>query len=670
MIKRKHQPVIHLYQKDFEFGTYRITQPGKYILQEDIVFHPNPEDDFMPTPAQKDQYPSSPGPYNLGFFAAITIETSNVDLDLNNHTIQQSVEFYLRQRFFNTISLSSSPFIPTQGPGKFGPTIQSAKHSRIYNGTLGLTSHSGIHGNGNIEISIKDITIENFEVGGITLNGAQNISISNTTIYRSLGTQLKVPFNGRFSSSVFLLRALQQAIRLGLHNNSIQYGQYKETTLTLHGWLKNIIDLSIRHVIDQGLEHAFTEDKLAVSPILAESYYYFGNPSGKPDGSAVYGILFNRIGIAVNEFGACSPDCEKDSNVSKSIQINNVAISHLVLEPREVVGLHNSSKPGKFQTDFSGSLILISSGSWFEHNNVYQPDTTFIQKNRRYPCDKILLSQVHLFEMAQETGQKSIKGVAHIESDVLDWVHSGNTIYKGTGSTRNTDIMAHVMKGIVGIRLDSVYQIQIDRVSIGDLINTGPPGISYDTGSHPNLEGYLDGETSRTHHAHDLHLGHSKSSDVDRGYTANFVRGISSIYVYNARMKNIGVSRLTSRYGTVCGVDVMRYNKTHLYSKINIDQLSSGPFISDSIVPFKKSSCVRLPNITPRTVGLLIRMNNTNIELQHISVNSIQSTDLSESIVMESPCQLNSLNMPNQSQPKSLQYQINSSGNIEDRNFT
>ena len=669
-MKRRPPTFISLRQSDFDHGTYRITQPGTYVLQEDIVFHPNPEHNFMPTADQKSKYPSSPGPYNLGFFAAITIETNHVNLDLNNHTIQQSVEFYLRQRFFNIISLSSSPFIPTQGPGKFGPTIQSAKNSRIYNGTLGLTSHSGIHGNGSRDISISNLTIENFEVGGITLNGAEKVSISNTTIYRSLGTHLKVPVNGRFSSSIFLLRALQTSIQLGYGNQTIQCGKHKETTSSLYSWLKKLIDTTVDHIIDTGLETIFTRDRFAVNNILKESYYYFGNPSGNPDGSAVYGILFNRIGVAINEFGACTPNCENEKNISKSIQIKNVSISNLVLEPREVVGLHNSSKPGKFQVDFSGSFILISSGSWFEHNNGYQPDTTFVQQNRTYPYDKILLTQVHLFEMAQETNQKAIQGVAHIEDPVLEWVHSGNTIFRGTGSTRNTDIMGHVMKGLVGIRLDSVYQIDLDTVSVGDLVNSGPLGICLEEGSHPNLEGYLDGETTRSNQIHDLHLGHPKSTDLDLGYTANFVRGISSIHVLNARMKNIGISRLTSRHGSVCGIDVMRYNKTHLYSKINIDQLSSGPFSHDNIVPYKNQSMYRLPNVPPRTIGLLVRMNNQTIELQHISVYSIQSTNLSESIVMEAPCQLNSLSLANQSKPTPLAYEINQAGNVENRNFS
>ena len=44
---------VYLKQSDFNFGTYRIKTPGRYILQENIVFHPNSDNNFKPTDYQK-----------------------------------------------------------------------------------------------------------------------------------------------------------------------------------------------------------------------------------------------------------------------------------------------------------------------------------------------------------------------------------------------------------------------------------------------------------------------------------------------------------------------------------------------------------------------------------------------------------------------------------------
>jgi hypothetical protein len=675
MIKQRQLPTIHLTQKHFDYGTYRITQPGRYILQEDIVFHPNPEDGFAPTLKQNKEYPQAPGPYNLGFFAAITIETDHVELDLNHHTIQQSVEFYCRQRFFNIISLSSSPFIPTQGPGKFGPTIQSAKQCKIHNGTLGLSSHSGIHGNGAYQIIVENVTIQHFEVGGITLNGSQKVTLKDITIYQSLGTTLKVPFNGRFASAVFLIRAFQRAVAMGYGSEKVHTGPYVETVQSLLGWLKGLVDIAIRQVVDLGLQESFTPERFALTPRLAEAYYYFGNPHGKPDGSAVYGVLFNRIGIAVNEFGACSPDCEDAKNQSREILCQNVSISKLTLEPREVVGLPNSQKPGKFQVDFSGSLILISSGSWFQHQNNYQPETSFINENRPYAYDKILLSQVALFTLARDRSIKSLKGVAHLEKPVLDWVRQGDKPFRGKGTYRNTDIMAHVMKGAIGIRLDSVVQINLENVSVGDISNTGPLGICHDTGYGQELAGYLDGQSTSNQSrsgkpAHELNLGHPKSSDVELGYTGNNVRGISFIRVFHLRCRAVDVSRLVSTNGCVYGLDVMRYNKTHLYRQVSVSHLLAGNFNEDMTVPYQRPNCYRLPNTIQRCIGFLARMENSDIEIQQVSAQSLTSTERPEAVVLESACQVSRMTMPSQGKPIQLPYEINNSGQVQQRNIS
>ena len=78
--------IITLKQSHFTNVTVRITKPGIYVLLENINFEPNPNNDFMPTGQQiaSGQYPvGKDGAYHLGFFAAITIETTGVILELN-----------------------------------------------------------------------------------------------------------------------------------------------------------------------------------------------------------------------------------------------------------------------------------------------------------------------------------------------------------------------------------------------------------------------------------------------------------------------------------------------------------------------------------------------------------------------------------------------------------
>ena len=183
-----------LNNNNFKDGTYRIREPGYYKLSENIRFSPNENlyssskstdkynllDNFKPTKNQTN-YPIPP--YQFGFFAAITVETSNVIIDLNNFTIEQNKMHYINQRFFSLIELNETPFIKNQRPSNFGE-INYNNYIYIKNGKLGLTSHHGIHGNGNKNILIEDLDISNFEVAGIALNGCENCIINKIFITR------------------------------------------------------------------------------------------------------------------------------------------------------------------------------------------------------------------------------------------------------------------------------------------------------------------------------------------------------------------------------------------------------------------------------------------------------------------------------------------------------
>lgn len=124
---RRRRQAIYLSQKDFIHGTLRITEPGLYIITEDIVFNFNaPSEEeiadelfspntidihdlyWFPTTEQSvnfasdSKYPgtySFHGAYSLGFFAGITIETHGVVLDLNGCKLSMHYTFYLQQRY-------------------------------------------------------------------------------------------------------------------------------------------------------------------------------------------------------------------------------------------------------------------------------------------------------------------------------------------------------------------------------------------------------------------------------------------------------------------------------------------------------------------------------------------------------------------------------------------
>ena len=126
------------------------------------------------------------GAYALGFFAAITVEANDVTIDLCGNEMVFGFEFYLQQRFAAIIEIANQPFLPEQGPADWGSDFVLVDNVVIRNGTLGLTSHHGIHSNGATNVVIEDLVIRDFEVCGVQLNGFENVTLQNLDIGPSL----------------------------------------------------------------------------------------------------------------------------------------------------------------------------------------------------------------------------------------------------------------------------------------------------------------------------------------------------------------------------------------------------------------------------------------------------------------------------------------------------
>ena len=194
---------------DVAEGTLIIDTPGVYSLCEDITFNPNPPLDTV-SPADAFNPIKYGGLYDensfgLGFFAAIAITADDVTLFLNGHTLEQSKGHALMQRFYANIELNSSPFIPKTGPAQFvgeGDEFRAPSNIQILGpGTLGRSSHHGIHGNNNKNVQISNITFQDFEVAAVSINNVDGLVISENEIVQN---RHDVPVSGIFSGAHFI----------------------------------------------------------------------------------------------------------------------------------------------------------------------------------------------------------------------------------------------------------------------------------------------------------------------------------------------------------------------------------------------------------------------------------------------------------------------------------
>ena len=412
-------PKIGIKQSNFAQGTYRITKPGYYILNENIEFNPLHQ---FPLKSQSDLYPTGKhGAYHLGFFAAITIETSGVVLDLNGYSITHSERHSLLQRFFSIIELANSPFIPKQGPHKFTDAINSASHCLIMNGSLLNSSHHGIHGNLNKDIVMHDLDIHDFEVAGIALNGAKNAVICNSSM---IGKNHDIHVLSSFSQVRFSTRALEN--------------------------LKDVDNSAYRNA-DRELQKAYGEI-LNGKPQTT----FFKNETGQYDGN-MYGIVLHVAGVVINDF----LKERKPEHINDNITVFNVTIDDIETHPVEIASLPLSVQKNEDDIPaYGGKQMVGVFGDVFD-----------IEKNmdseRKYNPN--VLSEIQLYLAEKHSGHGSV----NIEQYVIDWSKNSSSLPANQKFLPTGDSMGHIMKGNIGLFISGGKNIRLDTVNIDNVRTNG-----------------------------------------------------------------------------------------------------------------------------------------------------------------------------------------------------
>ena len=431
----------------FANGTFRITRPGTYTLTENIFFNPNRYDNHKPRPDQMNAYPHANG-YVLGFFAAITVETTNVVIDLNGFSIQLHNRFNLRQRFCSLIELANTPFIPKQGPANFGSSIISANNVVIKNGTLGQVSHHGIHGNGCKNVLIENIEFKNFEVAAVAINGGVNITVNDC---RVLHVNRNINVLSTYSHAKFGLPKL------------IAINKQSEEELFLHTHYGEISLLKIQEDLENAISkfESYTEMNFPVSDSI------FHNKSGLYDGN-VYGMVFNSIGIVIGDF---KPLRDNKTIGNINICIKNTSIENIVSDATEVASLYDkldtntvSGYGGAFGGPAGDVFDFLSN---IDEHGFYKG--TIIGNLQMAICNY---------------GVGSTRGTGNIPDTLCkDWIFRRKNIMDYVSIDKNDDIiklyainrdkdsMNHSMKGNIGLFISQGDKVVIDNVRISNVEN-------------------------------------------------------------------------------------------------------------------------------------------------------------------------------------------------------
>jgi hypothetical protein len=537
----KKKPIIgarvELSQSDFNHGTVRLKLSAHYVLKENIIFEPNPnDDDWMPTEKQtsggsKAEYPTFPfGGYHLGFFAAITIEGENIFLDLNSKILRQSKVFDLQQRFYANIELASTPFIPNQGPANFGDHVKSANNCLIANGVLGLSSHHGIHGNNMKNIIIQNLNIIEFEVAGIALNGGENCIIRNVNICNMAS---HIPVLSTYSAARFIRSFLKKIIK-------------EHPSAGLDFAEGNKTGTEILTALETEMKEVLTAVRYNKS---IRDNSIFKNKTGLYDGGG-YGIVLNSKGVVVNGFA----NSREGAIGNERIIVHDVKINNLKTGQGEIIGL---SKEGLCPKDICLGSAYGGKEQVGPVGSVFQIDVVSTEEGK-YVGNVISNAKLFVAKFSEHSG------TVNITKPIIEWALSGkstlHTIMKDNEYyfLSGGDSMGHFMKGLIGFFISAGKNIISFNMEIKNIKNMGLPGKESGDVILPLMTVYNGAAT----------------------------RGLAVVGSEDIFLKNISIDNIISEHGNSCGLDLINECKNiRARDNIKINDIESASIINSGKSP-------------------------------------------------------------------------------------
>ena len=494
----------------------------------------------------------------------IAIEADNVTLDLNGHTLQQSEEHALQQRFFSIIETAEAPFIAGQGPHNFvngkGP-IEAADNLVIKNGTIGLSSHHGIHGNGNQNVKIENVHFVDYEVGAVALNGVNGLEIKNSTAKN----RIDVPILGTFSNAKFIQPYIDYLADYARRNSHVDLKLELPTGDLSIFDIQTALRTSINNVFEDVIEDGLGTIDRTEHP---DEWHLFHNPKGVVDGNS-YSYLVGAIGVQVNGF----PVASELTDPSTDVYLKNVHVlrQHSFVSEVPALGL-DPDGDGNYAPaiDPIGAAFMLMNDPNGKANTLMDADGDGSYLNDPYKGNVLANAQL-IVAKAAEVGyfDRSFLDISRLSigPEIVEWAESGAPLSHlrpsyDEGWIYNTDTMVHVQKGTIPFKIDGLEGAELKNVSAKNVRSYGLPGST------------AGGDYDKGFGAQTL-----------PGYNGTAVRGFTFAGSKDVVVKNAKVDDLISDYGPVYGYQVLTDSEGIEIYNAKVGNLSAGAAISDGVAP-------------------------------------------------------------------------------------
>lgn len=550
-----------------------ITNPGCYYLKEDI------EVDFG---AVYDMTGDGKieSPLHHGFPYAIRILGKDVRIDLNKKTIKMSASYFRLQPFMSIFDLGQFPF-----PGARGgyPAIKkSANNVFIHDGTIGRTSHFGIHGNQNDGLVIRDVKLQHFGVAGIMFNTVKHVSVEHVVVDNA-------GHKANTKVSYGLILEMYRKVQLFKSKGSA----CADGNTAIKNYAKAEMDKMLKD-----------EDFLKALKNPGEGHT--ARSDGADAQGNIYGIYFSA---QMNVLKIASTQRPYDNlGDSSDIRIMDVQVKNIAKGSAE-------GKSVWFGDAQNNINEVIQPPDWNGHLHDYDAvcddDDKFKEQSL---ASKISVWRMVFTECFVPNKSWKDQGMDGQYEDFRDQVLANlanrkNGFKAGTkcrkvenaaGGIRplsGFDIAGHKSKPLIGIRIDQVSNILISHVTVEGLHNKGPRGKRTIIGENAYLATPPVWQSS----AHTTFL-----------YRGNWAYGITLSGCNKANVEHTVVRNLKSDKGSVVGVAAIGENR----------YLDIHNVIAEELI-IKEDQSARVPNMVPIAIPFYQEFSTSTLAISNISPNYV-----------------------------------------------
>ena len=334
--------------------------------------------------------------------------------------------------------------------------------------------------------------------------------------------------------------------------------------------------------VTKGKTYTVEKDGESMYESFASSLKLFVNDNdiSVPYGSAQFGIFLNTYDASVLTYSLYTPF------VSSKAVLTDIKIHDMSHAMREYIRIQRPSSGDFVMNPFARPLNAEEMIDGLDRDDR----SSISELNLRYKGNIVLDGFIAMNYLSDNWGFLQMQIVGN--NFVVPWAMGTNMdrLKPNTMSFGcNMDVMIHSGKGINGLRLDGVEDVQISNIEIYNLFEMTPLGTDFC--------GKYDGSMAETQYSDAGHFRQTLPMQI--GFSGNMNQGINMNSATKVVINNAKIYNLHSNTGPVHGISIWPSCEVELKGSILVSNMVAGKEVEVGLLHYDD-----LPNQAPEMCAI------------------------------------------------------------------